>query len=58
MAFLSERPGMRNSNVLYALVGALIVVVIGFSVYAYREETKPKGVELKLDQNGVSLQNN
>ncbi len=46
-----------NRNSLYILVGALLIAVIGFGVYTYREQTKP-GVELKLDENGVSLKQN
>ena len=47
-----------NRNTLYLVVGALIIVVIGLGVYVYQEETKPKGVEIKLDQSGVSIQEN
>jgi len=46
-----------NRNGLYVLVGALLVVVIGFGVYTYREQTKP-GVELKLNGDGVSIKQN
>jgi len=47
-----------NRNTLYLVVGALIVVVIGLGAYVYNEETKPKGVEIQLDQSGVSIQEN
>jgi hypothetical protein len=47
-----------NRNTLYVLVGALIVIVIGLGAYAYNEQTKPKGVEIKLDETGVSIQEN
>jgi hypothetical protein len=49
---------MSRNNALYLIIGALVVVVVGFSVYAYREETKPQGVELKLNENGVSVESN
>jgi hypothetical protein len=42
---------------LYVLIAVLIVAVGGFAAYTYREETKP-GVELKADENGVSLEAN
>ncbi len=45
----------RTSN-LYLVIGALMVVVIGLGFYVYREETKPKGVELSIGQNGIKLQ--
>lgn len=47
-----------NRNGLYVVIGALLVVAVGLGIYAYREETKPTGVELKLNENGVSLEGN
>lgn len=49
---------MQRNNTLYLITGGLIVAVIVLGVYLYREETKPAGVELRLDQNGVSVQEN
>ncbi|GGD16308.1 hypothetical protein [Aureimonas glaciei] len=47
-----------KQNTLYLLLGALLVVVIGLGFYVYREETKPQGVELKIDDSGISLEGN
>lgn len=47
---------MNRNNGLYLLVGALAVVVVGLGGYIYHEETKPKGVELSIGQNGVSVE--
>ena len=47
-----------KQNTLYLLIGALVVVVIALCIYVYREETKPKGVELKIDDKGISIQQN
>ncbi|HWD12476.1 MULTISPECIES: hypothetical protein [Brucellaceae] len=47
-----------NKNGLYILLGALIVVIIGFSIYTYQQESKPKGVELKIGEQGVSIEQN
>lgn len=44
-----------NRNGLYAVIAALVVIVIGFSVYAYQQEAKPDGVEIKIGQDGVSV---
>ena len=49
---------MNRSNGMYLLIGALIIAVIGLGAYVYNEETKPKGVEMKVDQNGISIQEN
>jgi len=47
-----------NQNRLYLLLGALIVAVVVMGFYIWREESKPDGIELRLDQNGVSIQEN
>jgi hypothetical protein len=47
-----------NRNGLYFIIGALLVAVVGLGIYAYREETKPAGVELKIGEGGVSVEQN
>jgi hypothetical protein len=47
---------LRNSNGLYVIIGALIVVVAGLGAYIYHEQTKPTGVEMSIGQNGVSIE--
>ncbi|TWF56700.1 hypothetical protein [Neorhizobium alkalisoli] len=47
---------MTRSNNLYFIIGALVVVVIGLGAYVYHEQTKPKGVELSIGENGVKVQ--
>lgn len=47
-----------KQNYLYLLVGALIVVVIALGAYVMREESKPSGVELRIDESGVSVEQN
>jgi hypothetical protein len=47
-----------RQNTLYLIIGALVVVVIGLGIYVYREQTKPKGVELKIDDKGIAIQQN
>ncbi|WP_156460209.1 hypothetical protein [Mesorhizobium sp. Root157] len=47
-----------NRNTLYLIIGALVVAVIALGVYVYREESKPAGVELKIDNNGISIEQN
>lgn len=47
-----------KQNTLYLIIGALIVVVIALGIYVYREQTRPKGVELKIDDKGISIQQN
>ena len=47
-----------NRNLLYLLCGALagVAVILGYQVYQDRQ--KPKGVELRIDDTGISIQGN
>lgn len=47
-----------RQNTLYLIIGALIVVVIALGIYVWREESKPAGVELRIDESGISVQEN
>ena len=47
-----------RQNTLYLIIGVLIAVIIALGIYVYREQTKPKGVELKIDDKGISIQQN
>jgi len=49
---------MSRNNGLYMIIGALMVAVIGLGIYVYQEESQPNGVELKIGQNGVSIEEN
>ncbi|PLK69355.1 hypothetical protein C0V73_17645 [Rhizobium sp. TH135] len=49
---------MSRNNGLYLIIGALVVAVIGLGIYVYQEEQQPDGVELKIGQNGVSIEEN
>ena len=41
-----------------ALIGVLLAVIVGPGTYVYHEKAKPKGLELRIDGNGLSIQNN
>ena len=47
-----------NRNGLYLIIGALVVAVAGLSIYAYQEETKPSGVEMRIGEEGISIEEN
>lgn len=49
---------MTRNNSLFLIIGALVVVVVGLGAYVYNEESKPKGVELSIGQDGVKVQEN
>lgn len=47
-----------KQNTLYLIVGALTVAVIALGIYVFREESKPDGVEIRLDESGISVEEN
>ena len=47
-----------KQNQLYILVGVLVAAVIALGIYVWREETKPSGVEIRLDESGISIEEN
>jgi|TARA_A100001391_G_scaffold65879_1_gene41603 hypothetical protein len=49
---------LMSRNTLYLLLGALVVVVIGFAIYAYQQESQPDGVQIELNEQGLSVEGN
>ena len=47
-----------KQNQLYLVIGALVVIVVVLGGYVYHEQTKPKGVQIQLDQNGLKVEKN
>ena len=47
-----------KQNQLYLIIGALIVAVVALGIYVYREQSKPDGVELRIDDSGISIEQN
>jgi len=47
-----------SRNMLYLVIGALVVLVLALGLYVWRHESKPEGVELKIDDTGISIQKN
>lgn len=47
---------MARSNILYLVIGALIVAAAVLGYQLYQDRKQPEGVEIKLGPNGVSVQ--
>jgi len=45
-----------QQNRLYLIIGALAVLVLGLGMYVLREEQKPDGIEIKIDENGIKVE--
>jgi hypothetical protein len=56
--YQTGRHPMTQTNNLYFIIGALIVVIAGLGAYVWHEESKPKGIEMNIGPNGVSVQEN
>ena len=49
---------MTRTNVLYLIIGALLIAVaaLGYQLYQDRHPTQPQGVHIDLGPNGLSIQ--
>lgn len=45
-----------NRNVLYVVIGVLAVAAVVAGYLLYQEQQKTSGIELNLDNNGVSIE--
>lgn len=47
-----------SRQALYALIAVLVVVLIGLGIYVYNQESQPSGVEIQLNEQGISVETN
>jgi len=47
---------VTRSNILYLVVGALVIVVAVMSYQLYQDRKQPEGVRIDLGPGGVSIQ--
>jgi uncharacterized membrane protein YsdA (DUF1294 family) len=47
-----------SRNGLYAVIAILLVAVLGFAIYSYQQEQARPGVEVRIDEQGVSIDGN
>jgi len=43
---------------LYLVIGALAVIVVGLVGYLVYEQSRPSGVEIRMDETGISVEQN
>lgn len=46
----------NNRNVLYMIVGALVVAVAVLGYYVYQDRKQPKGVQINLGERGITIE--
>jgi len=47
---------MNQSNVLYLVIGALVVAVVVLGYQLYDAKKQPKGVQLNIGERGISIE--
>ena len=47
---------MTRGNLVYLVVGALVVVVAVLGYQLYQERKEPKGIQLNIGPSGVSIE--
>jgi predicted negative regulator of RcsB-dependent stress response len=47
---------MTRTNVLYLIIGALVIVVALMGYQIYQERKKPEGVHIDVGPNGLSIE--
>ena len=47
-----------NRNLLYLICGVFGVAVVILGYMVYQDRQKPDGVEIKINDNGISIQKN
>jgi hypothetical protein len=46
-----------NRNILFLIIGALIVVATGLGYELYQTKKQPEGLQINLGPNGVKIEN-
>ena len=47
-----------SRNGLYAVIAILLVAIIGFGIYTYQQQQARPGTEVRIDEQGVSIDGN
>lgn len=47
-----------SRNGLYALIAILLVAIVGFGIYSYQQQQARPGIEVHIDDKGVSIDGN
>lgn len=47
-----------KQNHLYLLIGILVALVVVLGIYVLREESQPSGIDLRIDDSGIAIEEN
>ena len=45
-----------NRNILFLVIGALVVIVAVVGYQLYKEQQKPSGIEINVGKGGISIE--
>jgi RsiW-degrading membrane proteinase PrsW (M82 family) len=45
-----------NRNILYLVIGALVVVIVVIGYWFYQERQKTTGIEINVGKSGISIE--
>ncbi len=54
----SVRSFLVSRNGLFAVIAVLAVAVIAFAIYTYQQEQARPGIEVRVDETGISIDGN
>nr|WP_295891354.1 hypothetical protein [uncultured Devosia sp.] len=47
-----------SRNGLYVVIAILLIAIVGFGVYTYQQQQARPGIEVRIDEQGVSIDGN
>jgi hypothetical protein len=47
-----------SRNSLYAVIAILLIAIVGFGIYSYQQQQAQPGIEVRIDDQGVSIDGN
>lgn len=47
-----------SRNGLYAVIAILLIAVVGFGIYSYQQQQAQPGLEIRMDDQGISIDGN
>ena len=47
-----------SRNALYAVIAVLAVIVVGFGIYYFYQESQKPALEIKVNEQGISVNGN
>ena len=48
---------MTNRNILYAVIGALVIACAALGYKVYQDNKEPKGLQINVGPNGLKIEN-